>query len=245
MLALSASAAWPACGIAQTASTTLPRAQVAAQRVTPALRRDLVALGLRFGDPIFIRIFKHEHQLEIWVQKNGRYALFRQYPICTWSGALGPKQRQGDGQSPEGFYSVGRGQLNPQSSYHLAFNLGYPNAYDRAHGRSGNYLMVHGRCVSIGCYAMGDANIEQIYTLLDAALRGGQRRVDVHVFPFRFDRPPLARWQQHAWGGFWGNLQQGYQAFERSRLPPAIDVDGLRYRITARAATESAAAPVH
>ena len=176
-------------------------------------------MGLSFGDPIFIRIFKHEHQLEVWMRNQRRYALFRQYPICTWSGALGPKLRQGDGQSPEGFYSVGRGQLNPQSSYHLSFNLGYPNAYDRAHGRTGNYLMVHGHCVSIGCYAMGDANIEQIYTLLDAALRGGQRRVDVHVFPFRFDKPPRTDWRAQRWGDFWGNLKQGHDAFERTKRP--------------------------
>jgi len=247
LLGLAAAVAWPACGLAQSARmtpATLSREQAAAERVTPGLRRDLAAMGLSLGDPIFIRIFKHEHQLEVWLRKQGRYALFRQYPICTWSGALGPKLRQGDGQSPEGFYSVGRGQLNPQSSYHLSFNLGYPNAYDRAHGRSGNYLMVHGHCVSIGCYAMGDANIEQIYTLLDAALRGGQRRVDVHVFPFRFDKPAMADWQTQRWGDFWGNLKQGHDAFERTKVPPAVNVANLRYRIMERAATASVAAPV-
>lgn len=220
------------------------RAQAAAERVRPALVRELSALGLRYGDPVFIRIFKHEHQLELWVRKGGRYALFRQYPICAWSGDLGPKLRQGDGQSPEGFYSVGRGQLNPRSQYHLSFNLGYPNAYDRAHGRSGDYLMVHGSCVSIGCYAMGDGGIEQIYTLVDAALRAGQPRVDVHVFPFRYGKPPFADWQSRRWGDFWSNLKQGHDAFERTKLPPGIAVERLRYRVTERATTESAAAPV-
>ncbi|MEO6689833.1 MAG: murein L,D-transpeptidase family protein [Dokdonella sp.] len=213
------------------------RADVAAQRVRPQLERDLAVMGLRFGDPVFLRIFKHEHQLELWVRKRDAHVLFRSYPICTWSGALGPKLRAGDGQSPEGFYSVGRGQLNPASQFHLAFNLGYPNAYDRAHGRSGNFLMVHGNCVSIGCYAMGDAQIDEIYTLLDAALRGGQSRVDVHVLPFRFDHPPHADWRTQAWGNFWSNLEQGYRAFAHTQRPPVVDVVGERYRIREAAAS--------
>ncbi|MEO7757465.1 MAG: murein L,D-transpeptidase family protein [Dokdonella sp.] len=214
------------------------RADVATKRVRPPLERDLATVGLRFGDPIFLRIFKHEHELELWVRKREAYVLFRNYPICTWSGALGPKLRQGDGQSPEGFYSVGRGQLNPTSQFHLAFNLGYPNAYDRAHGRSGNFLMVHGNCVSIGCYAMGDAQIDEIYTLLEAALRGGQSRVDVHVFPFRFDHPPNADWRKQPWGDFWSNLEQGYRAFERAHQPPVVDVVGERYRVREAAASK-------
>ena len=210
------------------------RAAAAARRVQPALERELVEAGLRFGDPVFLRIFKHESELELWVRSGGRYALFRTWPICTWSGELGPKLRQGDRQSPEGFYSVGRSQLNPSSRFHLSFNLGYPNAYDRAHGRTGDFLMVHGNCVSIGCYAMGDAQIEQIYTLVDAALQGGQSRVDVHVFPFRFDRPPRADWRAQRWGGFWADLEHGFDAFERTQLPPRIDVRDQRYRVHAR-----------
>jgi murein L,D-transpeptidase YafK len=207
------------------------RAEAAARRVRPALERDLAAAGLRFGDPLFVRIFKHESELELWLRRGDTYALFRTYPICTWSGALGPKLRQGDRQSPEGFYSVGAGQLNPASQFHLSFNLGYPNAYDRAHERSGDFLMVHGNCVSIGCYAMGDAQIEQIYTLLDAALHGGQRRVEVHVFPFRFDRPPQADWRTQQWGYFWLNLKEGFDAFERTHVPPEINLQEQRYRV--------------
>jgi murein L,D-transpeptidase YafK len=207
------------------------RAADAAARVRPVLDRDLAAAGLRFGDPVFLRIFKQEHQLELWMRHGDAYALFRTYPICTWSGALGPKLRQGDGQSPEGFYSVGPSQLNPNSQYHLAFNLGYPNAYDRALGRTGDFLMVHGNCVSIGCYAMGDAGIEEIYTLLDAALRGGQKNADVNVFPFRFDHPPRADWRSGTWGEFWGDLEKGYRVFERTRRPPVVRVVDRRYRI--------------
>lgn len=210
------------------------RAAAAARRVRPELERDLAAAGLRFGDPVFVRIFKHESELELWVRSGDRYALFRTWPICTWSGELGPKLRQGDGQSPEGFYSVGRSQLNPASRFHLSFNLGYPNAYDRAHGRTGDFLMVHGNCVSIGCYAMGDAQIEQIYTLVAAALENGQARIDVHVFPFRFDRPPQADWHAQRWGEFWADLEHGFDAFERTRVPPRIEVRHKRYRVGAR-----------
>ncbi|MEO6103194.1 MAG: murein L,D-transpeptidase family protein, partial [Pseudoxanthomonas sp.] len=208
------------------------RAADAARRVVPALEKDLGAAGLHLGDPVFVRIFKHEHQLELWMLHGRAYSLFRTYPICTWSGALGPKLRQGDGQSPEGFYSVGRNQLNPASQYHLAFNLGYPNAYDRALGRTGDFLMVHGKCVSIGCYAMGDAAIEEIYTLLDAALRAGQPQADVQVFPFRFDHPPTAGWRNGTSGEFWGDLESGYRAFERTHRPPEIRVLNHRYRVT-------------
>ncbi|HSX62627.1 MAG TPA: L,D-transpeptidase family protein, partial [Tahibacter sp.] len=169
------------------------RAGDAAARVTPALQRDLKPLGLQIGAPVFVRIFKREGELELWMAgRDGGYTLFRTYPICRYSGDLGPKRRQGDNQAPEGFYRVARGQLNPASRYHLAFNLGYPNAYERAHGYTGDFLMVHGSCVSIGCYAMGDAAIEEIYTLADAALRAGQPAFEVHAFPFRLDAAALA-----------------------------------------------------
>jgi murein L,D-transpeptidase YafK len=197
--------------------------------VRPELERGFAAIGARVGDAIYLRLFKHERELELWVRRGERYVLFRTYPICTFSGELGPKLRQGDGQAPEGFYSVGAGQLNPYSRFHLSFDLGYPNAYDRAHGRTGSMLMVHGSCVSIGCYAMGDAQIEQIYTLVAAALHGGQRRVPVHVFPFRFRQPPLPDWRRQRWGEFWSDLERGYEAFERTRVPPSVRVQDKRY----------------
>ena len=228
--------AWPVTGrsvAARAESAGLvprgDRAATAAARVRPALERDLAAAGLRWGAPVFIRIFKDESELELWVDDGQRFRLFRRYPICTWSGDLGPKQRQGDGQSPEGFYRVGRGQLNPHSQYHLSFNLGYPNAYDRAHGRTGDYLMVHGSCVSIGCYAMGDGNIEQIYTLLAAALANGQAAAPVHVFPFSFDARSESDWRGSEWAGFWSQLRAGFDAFEQIGRPPRIRVEGRRY----------------
>lgn len=208
------------------------RAQQAAERVKPALQRDLAAQGLNYGAPVFVRIFKREAELELWLRhKDGRFQRFRTYPICRYSGELGPKRKQGDNQAPEGFYRVSLGQLNPASSYHLSFNLGYPNAYERAQGYTGNFLMVHGNCVSIGCYAMGDAAIEQIYTLAEAALRGGQAAFEVHAFPFRLDDAALAAQKASPWFGFWSELKPGYDAFERTHQPPRIGVRDKRYRI--------------
>jgi murein L,D-transpeptidase YafK len=236
---LAAVSLWPLTGrtlVARAeAAVSTPRgdrAAAAAARVRPALARDLAAASLAFGAPVFIRIFKAERELEVWLDDGRRYRLFRTYPICTWSGTLGPKLRQGDGQSPEGFYRVGRGQLNPRSQYHLSFNLGYPNAYDRAHQRTGDFLMVHGSCVSIGCYAMGDAGIEEIYTLLDAALASGQREAQVHAFPFRFDARPEAAWGREPWADFWRNLREGDQAFARTGRPPKISVAARRYVVS-------------
>ena len=206
------------------------RAEQAAQRAKPVLVTALKEKKLNYGSAVFIRIFKSEKVLEVWVKQNDKFILFQTYPICTFSGELGPKIRQGDGQSPEGFYRVGHGQLNPYSSYHLAFNLGYPNAYDRANGRTGDYLMVHGNCVSIGCYAMGDKNIEQIYTLMEAALHGGQRNIDVHVFPFRFDSTKIV-WKNSEWQPFWSDLKLGFEAFNKNKKPPMISVVNKRYKI--------------
>lgn len=207
------------------------RAEQAAQRVKPALVIALKAKKLNYGSAIFIRIFKSEKALEVWVKQHEKFTLFQSYPICTFSGQLGPKIREGDGQSPEGFYRVGLGQLNPYSSYHLSFNLGYPNAYDRANGRTGDYLMVHGNCVSIGCYAMGDEAIEEIYTLMEAALRGGQKNIDVHVFPFRFDSTKID-WQRSQWRPFWNDLKLGFDAFNQTKKPPIVSVVNKRYLIS-------------
>ena len=214
------------------AQVRVDRAALAEARVRPALERDLERLGARYAAPVFMRIFKRERELELWVQAaDARYVLFRTYPVCAWSGHLGPKQREGDHQAPEGFYRVASGQLNPRSRYHLAFNLGYPNAHDRAHGRTGDFLMVHGDCVSIGCYAMGDAAIEEIYTLAAAALAGGQAAFDVHAFPFRPEAATLAAHASSPWHAFWSELEPAWAVFERTRRPPRIGVRNRRYTV--------------
>lgn len=208
------------------------RSVAATARASVALSPRLSQQGLRLGSPILFRIFKEDGILEAWVRKEdtGRFVLFSAYPICYFSGTLGPKQKQGDRQSPEGFYSVAASQLNPNSQFHLSFNLGYPNAYDRAHRRTGSALMVHGNCVSIGCYAMTDPGIEEIYTLADAALRRGQRSFQVQIFPFRMTEANLARQRSSEWAEFWLNLKEGYDLFERERVPPVVTAREGRYR---------------
>lgn len=215
--------------IATTASAD--RAQRAAQRVLPELQLTLQSKALKSGAAVFIRIFKHERVLELWLKQSKRFVLFRSYPICAYSGALGPKLREGDGQAPEGVYWVKAKQMNPASQFHLSFNLGYPNAFDQAHGRTGSALMVHGNCVSIGCYAMTDEQIEEIFTLMDLAFKAGQRAVQVHAYPFRFTE---ANW--HAFGAsanqdFWRDLARINQAFEQTQTPPMVSVRGKRYQL--------------
>lgn len=201
--------------------------------VSDYLEQDLARKDLAAGAPIFMRIFKQSAELEIWVaQQNGTYTHYKTYPICSYSGHLGPKLKEGDRQAPEGFYQVSLDQLNPNSRYHLSFNLGFPNAYDRAHGWTGSFLMVHGNCVSIGCYAMTDELIEEIYRLTELALEGGQASVPVHIFPFRLEEAALAAQSDSPWYDFWRNLQQGYQAFEQYKTVPQIAVQGFNYVIS-------------
>jgi murein L,D-transpeptidase YafK len=211
------------------------RAQLAARLTLPELAPMLAAKGLRAGDPIFIRIFKAERELELMIyhREDQRFRQFRTYPIAAMSGELGPKLAEGDRQAPEGFYYVNRERMNPQSNYHLSFNLGYPNAYDRDHGRTGSYLMVHGGQVSIGCFAMTDYGIEEIYSLADAALANGQPFFRVHIFPFRMTDAALATMRDHPWDDFWLNLRDGYEHFERYGLPPNVTVADGRYAFAA------------
>ncbi|WP_419914058.1 2-dehydro-3-deoxyphosphooctonate aldolase [Hoeflea sp.] len=197
--------------------------------VVPRVEIQFADRGLRFGAPIFIRIFKSSSELELWVQEGERFSLFKTYPICSYSGDLGPKLMEGDRQSPEGFYSVSAGQLNPYSSYHLSFNLGFPNRYDRSHGRTGSFLMVHGKCVSIGCYAMTDRGIEEIYLIAEAALKSGQGAFDVHIFPFRMTETALAEHAGSPWIGFWENLKEGHDLFESEGIPPRTKAVDGRY----------------
>jgi len=200
----------------------------------------LAAQGLALGAPVFVRIFKREFELELWMQRGDRFERFAVYPICRWSGSLGPKLLEGDGQAPEGFYTVAAKALNAASRWHRAFDLGYPNAFDRAHARTGALLMVHGGCASVGCFAMTDPVIDEIWRLVTAALNGGQKRFHVHVFPFRMTQENLARPPNQRWGAFWRELQVGYAAFEATHLPPLIGVCAGRYSVTPAAGREAA-----
>ncbi|WP_445366116.1 murein L,D-transpeptidase family protein [Microbulbifer sp. ANSA001] len=191
---------------------------------------ELTAQNLEYGAPIFIRIFKGSSTLELWMESNdGRFKLFKEYEICAYSGDLGPKEQEGDLQSPEGFYFVNAGRLNPWSQFHLSFNLGYPNKYNRMQGRTGSALMVHGDCVSIGCYAMTDTNINEIYTLATEALKGGQPFFRVHAFPFKLTDENLDKYRDHRWYEFWRNLQGGYKYFLVHGRPPNVEVEKGKY----------------
>jgi murein L,D-transpeptidase YafK len=199
---------------------------------TPDLARldtRLAAKGLSLGDPVFIRIFKLDSELELWIKKDGRFVRFATYPICLWSGRLGPKLKEGDRQAPEGFYTVDSDALNPNSRMHRSFNLGFPNAFDQAHGRTGSFLMVHGGCASVGCYAVTDPVVDEIWRLVTAALDKGQPRFAVHVFPFRMTERNLRLRRGQEWDGFWANLKQGYDLFETAHVPPAVAVCQGRY----------------
>jgi murein L,D-transpeptidase YafK len=214
---------------------------------TPDLERfpeRLQAKGLALGNPIMMRIFKREFELELFMLKEGRYELFAVYPICKWSGRLGPKLVTGDRQAPEGFYSVDRTALNPNSRWHRSFNLGFPNAYDRALGRSGSFLMVHGGCGSIGCYAMTNAVIDEIWTIVTRAFDAGHKRFQVQVYPFRMTEENLRDYRNGPWAPFWADLKAGYDLFENDRLPPAVGVCGNRYAFVSGASTRDITGPV-
>jgi murein L,D-transpeptidase YafK len=191
---------------------------------------EMAKKGMTAESPVLIRIFKQESELEVWKQDStGRYALLKVYPMCRWSGKLGPKTKTGDRQAPEGFYHVSKGMLNPKSQFYLSFNLGYPNRLEAALGYSGEALMVHGACSSSGCYAMTDQGVGEIYALVQNALAGGQDRFQVQAFPFRMTLENMAANRRDPSFEFWRNLKEGYDAFEFSKRQPKVDTCGRRY----------------
>lgn len=210
---------------------------------TPALnerKARLKAAGLKSGDPVFIRIFKLESQLELWMKGKDGFKLFATYPICRWSGALGPKLKEGDRQSPEGIYTVAQRQLNPNSRWFKSFNLGYPNIYDKSFGRTGSFLMVHGGCSSIGCYAMTNPVMKEIWDLIRAAYNKGQKNIMVHAFPFHMTERNLRVYSDKQWASFWQSLKPAYDMFNQTQLPPMVSVCKKEYQFQpAAAGTES------
>lgn len=215
--------------------SSLPRAEAAAARVSPSLEAALAEKNLRIGDKVFIRAFKEERMLEFFIENRvtGRFELFRSYPIAAASGTLGPKLAEGDRQVPEGFYTVPPSAMNPNSRFHLAFNIGYPNALDCSLKRTGSAIMIHGDQVSIGCLAMTNAAIEEIYTLCAAAHRGGQAAFAVHIFPFRMTPQRLDLEKNSKWHAHWSNLKQGYDHFEENHRTPRVTAKDGRYHFEA------------
>src|SRR5262245_32986838 len=202
----------------------------ASMSLSPAVLKRMAEKGMQKNSPIMARIFKEEGKLEIWKQKtNGRYDIIASYQICKWSGKLGPKYTEGDRQAPEGFYTVRPAQMNPNSKYYLAFNIGFPNAYDRANGRSGANLMVHGACSSQGCYSMTDQQVGEIYAFGRDAFAGGQSEFQIEAFPFRMSAENMARYRNDPNYPFWQMLKEGYDHFELTKVPPKVDVCEKRY----------------
>ncbi|MEN3931681.1 murein L,D-transpeptidase family protein [Microvirga sp. W0021] len=197
----------------------------------PTATLDLMqSKGMSQRDPILIRSYKKESEMEVWkMGSNGRYTLLKTYPICRWSGQLGPKVREGDRQAPEGFYSVTPSLMNPNSSYYLSFDTGFPNAFDRSKGRTGSNLMVHGSCSSRGCFAMTDEAIAEIYAIAREAFAGGQRSFQFQSYPFRMTAKNMALHRADPNIGFWKNLKEGSDYFEVKHQEPKVAVCAGRY----------------
>jgi murein L,D-transpeptidase YafK len=198
--------------------------------IPPSTLALMASKGMSKNDPIVIRSYKKESELEVWKRgSDGRFALLKTYPICRWSGQLGPKVREGDRQAPEGFYAITPAQMNPNSSYYLSFDTGYPNAFDRAHGRTGSHLMVHGSCSSRGCFAMTDEVIAEVYAIARESFAGGQRTFQFQSFPFRMTPKNIAQHRLDQNLPFWKNLKEGSDYFEATGQEPKVAVCGRRY----------------
>jgi len=195
------------------------------------LRTEMVLKGLSINNPMFIRAFKTEMTLELWVQStySPEYKLFKTYNICKKSGRLGPKLKEGDLQTPEGFYSVTKDRLNPNSQFFLSFNIGFPNEYDRHHNRTGSLLMIHGNCLSKGCLAMTDQHIGEIYLIVEKNFEYGHKEIPIEIYPFHMTEENLKMRALSKWQPFWRNLKEGYDHLETHGAPPDVSVQDGKY----------------
>lgn len=201
-----------------------------APQISSKMLTEMSKRGMKAESPVLVRIFKQESELEVWkIDRTGRYSLLKTYPMCRWSGKLGPKMKNGDRQAPEGFYHVSTGMLNPKSQYYVSFNLGYPNRLESALGYTGEALMVHGACSSSGCYALTDQGVGEIYSIVAKALSSGQDRFQVQAYPFRMTPENMAAHKGDPNMAFWQTLKEGYDAFEITRQQPKVSVCGRRY----------------
>lgn len=240
-----ATAALPACAdgsgpapVGRGREKNHARAIEVANRILPKLRESLAKKGLAPGEPVHLRAYKESSEMELWMCPPGSavWKPYRTWKIARWSGKLGPKRVMGDGQTPEGFYFTNRESLNPESRFHLSFDINYPNARDRALGCTGNLIMVHGSVYSVGCYAMTDPVIEEIYTLVSMAIGHGQATVPIHSFPFRMKARRLAKAEKRpdeaAHLAFWRQLEPAWRQFEETKRLPAITNRGGDYLVT-------------
>ncbi|MDX8477913.1 murein L,D-transpeptidase family protein [Mesorhizobium sp. VK24D] len=217
-------------GCVSTVSTVLEVENKAVQPMSSKLLAEMAKKGMTAQDPILVRIFKDESELEVWKRdRSGKYALLKTFPMCRWSGKLGPKTKTGDRQAPEGFYNVSAGMLNPNSQYYLSFNLGYPNRLEKALGYTGEAIMVHGACSSSGCFALTDEGVAEIYTIAREALKGGQTAFQVQSLPFHMTPENMARNRSNPNFEFWTNIKQGYDYFEVTKREPKVSACGRHY----------------
>lgn len=209
-----------------------PRVQTAIKEKGETVKALFAAKKLSYPpQEIFIRVFKREGVLELWSRSAGKFVLVKEYKICAASGNLGPKRRQGDNQVPEGFYYIDR--FNPMSNFHLSLGVNYPNESDKILGASGNLggdIFIHGNCVSIGCMAITDDQIKELYVVAVDAKAAGQNRIPVHIFPVKMNQTGMRHLtaeaaQNQTLLSFWRNLKEGYDAFENNRRLPDIRVD--------------------
>jgi murein L,D-transpeptidase YafK len=208
------------------------RVAAARRNQSRAIAELFAAAGVEYPPgELYLRALKHERELEVWAgPRGGPLVKVKTYPICAASGEPGPKRQEGDLQVPEGFYSIDL--FNPRSAFHLSMRVSYPNAADRLLGYRplGGAIMVHGNCVSIGCLAIQDGPIEELYVMaLDARARM-RREVPIHIFPRRLDAEGLAALERHPVATeelvtFWRSLAPAWSLFEQTRRPPRVSVD--------------------
>lgn len=225
-----AGAGLAACDETATTGTSMTGSVRASHPISPELLALMEQKGVNPNSPVLIRTYKKEAEFEIWKMKpDGRYVLFKTFPMCRWSGQLGPKMAEGDRQVPEGFYRITPGQMNPTSQYYLSFNVGYPNAYDRAHGATGGSIFVHGACSSAGCFSMTDAQIDQIYAIAREAFNGGQQAIQMQSYPFHMTPENLAKYRDDPNIAFWRQLKEGSDNFEVSKQDVTVGVCARHY----------------
>ncbi|MGB8819124.1 MAG: hypothetical protein WCC66_14505 [Rhizobiaceae bacterium] len=197
------------------------------------------AKGMAKNSPVYFRLIKDEHVVEVWKQKNtGKFEMIQNYNICAWSGTLGPKFKEGDRQAPEGFYAIKPAQMNPASQYYLSINTGFPNTYDRAHGRSGAHLMLHGACSSSGCYSLTDENISEVFAFARDSFAGGQKEIMLEAIPFRMTPEKMALYSKHKDYAFWQMIKEGYDYFELTKTPAKVGFCEKKYAFNRPEATD-------
>ena len=215
----------------QMATDSADRVAAARDSIGEKLEKAVRDFGVKPNSEIFLRAFKREKRLELWMKKDSIFQLFRAYPICYVPGKLGPKRKQGDSQVPEGVYFIDA--FNPKSNFHLSMRVNYPNESDLHFSdkeKPGGEIYIHGDCVSVGCIPIENANIEEVYLLALDAMTGKQERIPVHIFPCRLDDMNLQNLIDDNFFNtenrrFWENLQPVYKFFEQKRIVPKVEVN--------------------